>query len=314
MILNVERYRYERRRRPKRGWLILILLVLLAGGVGLAWWLGLGKAVGRLLQPQARSVPLAELWRDRLYDALITRCDQQLRADPLDPEALVYRGFGYFYKAVSENTAEDRIPYLDESVVSLRRAKLNREGPWPAETDYVLGKAYYHKGKYYYDLTLHYLGRALAGGYTGEDIYDYLGLAATQLGQLEEGLSYFQRALERNTTDILLLMVAQNYHELGRLAEAEEYLLRALNKTEDPAIEKKARFLLALMYFDRKEYFKAEKEYEAIIALDPSAADAHFYLGEIYSSLNDPVKARAEWRKTLIIDPSHYGAKLRYYR
>ena len=29
--------------------------------------------------------------------------------------------------------------------------------------------------------------------------------------------------------------------------------------------------------------------------------------------MNDPVKARAEWRNALIIDPSHYGAKLRYY-
>jgi hypothetical protein len=33
----------------------------------------------------------------------------------------------------------------------------------------------------------------------------------------------------------------------------------------------------------------------------------------VYTKMNDPVKARAEWRNALIIDPSHYGAKLRYY-
>jgi tetratricopeptide (TPR) repeat protein len=174
--------------------------------------------------------------------------------------------------------------------------------------------AYYHKGKYYYDLALHYLQKALAGGFQASDIYDYLGLAATQLERTEEGLGYFQKALELNSTDLLLLMIGQSYHDLGRLAESEEYLLRALNKTDDPAIESKCRFLLAQMYFDRREYFKAENEYLAVLARDPDSAEAHFYLGEIYAALNDKVKARAEWRKTLLIDPSHYGAKLRYYK
>jgi len=287
---------------------------LLAGGGAAAWWLGAGEAAQRLLRPQARGRPLSELWQDRLYDEIISRADQNLRGDPLAAEALAYRGFSYFYKAVSEGNLEERIPYLDESIASLRRLKLEKGNPWPLETDYVLGKAYYHKGKYYYDLSLHYLQRALAGGFQAADIYDYLGLAATQLERVEEGLAYFQKALAINPTDLLLLMMGQSYRDLGRLAEAEEYLLRALNKTEDPAIEKKCRFLLGQIYFERRDYFKAEKEYQAVLARDPNSADAHFYLGEIYARLNDTVKARAEWRKTLILDPSHYGAKLRYYR
>jgi len=314
MMLNVERYRYGRRRKPKKGWLVLLLALLLAGGGAAAWWLGVGEWAQRLVRPQARSQPLAELWNNRLYDEIISRTEQQLKGDPLAPQALAYRGFSYFYKAVSEGNLEDRIPYLDESIASLRRVKLAKTNPWPREVDYVLGKAYYHKGKYYYDLALFYLQRALAGGFQASDIYDYLGLAATQLERVEEGLAYFQSAMQVNPTDILLLMVGQSYHDLGRLPEAEEYLLRALNKTEDPAIENKCHFLLAQMYLDRKEYFKAEKEYLAVLARDPNSAEAHFYLGEIYSGLNDTVKARAEWRRTLLIDPSHYGAKLRYYR
>ena len=54
--------------------------------------------------------------------------------------------------------------------------------------------------------------------------------------------------------------------------------------------------------------------YNRILALDPNAADAHYYLGEIYLKMTDPVRARSEWRKALLIDPSHYGARLRYYR
>ncbi len=315
MILNVERYRYQRTRRgPRRGWLLLILVVLLAGGGFLAWRLGLGSALGRLLRPQARGQSLAELWKNRLYDEVIARCDQDLKSDPLAGEPLAYRGFSYFYKAVSEANLEDRIPFLDEAIVSLRRSRLARVSPWTAETDYVLGKAYYHKGKYYYDLTLEYLKDALAAGFESEDIYDYMGLAATQLDQPEQGLEFFQKALAKHPSDILLLMIGQSYFELGERKNAEEYLLRAINKTEDPAVEKKSRFLLGQIYYDRKEYLKAEDEYQAILARDPGSADAHFYLGEIYSSLNDIVKARSEWRKTLIIDPSHYGAKLRYYK
>jgi tetratricopeptide (TPR) repeat protein len=315
MILNVERYRYQRtRRRPRRGWLLLILVVLLGGGAFLAWRLGLGGTLARLLRPQARSQSLAELWKNRLYDEVIARCEQDLKSDPLAGEQLAYRGFSYFYKAVSEASLEERIPLLEEAVVSLRRSRLARASPWPAETDYVLGKAYYHKGKYYYDLTLEYLKSALAAGFESEDIYDYMGLAATQLDQPEQGLEFFQKALAKHQSDILLLMIGQSYFELGERKNAEEYLLRAINKTEDPAVEKKSRFLLGQIYYDRKEYLKAEDEYRAILALDPGSADAHFYLGEIYFSLNDSVKARSEWRKTLIIDPSHYGAKLRYYR
>lgn len=314
MILNVERYKYRQGRRPKKGWLILILVAVVIGAGLLAWRLGLGDLFGRLAKPQAKGQSLDELWKNRLYDEIIARSDQALKEDPLDAGALAYRGFSYFYKAVSESTLEDRIPYLDQSITSLRRARLGKANPWPAETYYVLGKAYYHKGKYYYDLTLEYLKAALSAGFEAEDIYDYLGLAATQLDSVQEGLAYFQKALQKNPTDILLLMIGQSYYQLAQTQEAEEYLLRALNKTEDKAIQKKSRFLLGQLYYDRKEYFKAEKEYLEILALDPNSAEAHFNLGEIYSSLNNPVKARAEWRKTLIIDPSHYGAKLRYYR
>jgi Tfp pilus assembly protein PilF len=68
------------------------------------------------------------------------------------------------------------------------------------------------------------------------------------------------------------------------------------------------------MYFDRQEYFKAEDQYMEILKADPNSSDAYYYLGEIYFNMNDPVKARANWRKALMIDPSHYGARLRYYR
>ena len=294
---------------------MVVVLVLLLATVGiLAWRLDWINRVRGRFQTEQDSQSLNELWQNRLYDEVIDRCDEQLEADPLDGTLLAYRGFAYFYKGVSEVTLEERIPYLDEAIVTLRRANLELSGSRRSEVDYILGKAYYHKGKYYYDLTLEYLQAALAAGYQPEDIYDYLGLAATQLDRLEEGLEYFQQALEINPTDLLLLTIGQTYFQAEKEQEAEEYLLRAVNKTEDPAVEIRARFLLGQMYFERQDYFKAEDQYTQILEADPNSSDAYYYLGEIYSNMNDPVKARAYWRKALVIDPSHYGARLRYYR
>jgi tetratricopeptide (TPR) repeat protein len=314
MILDVERYRYKRRKNRKRSWILLLVLAIGAAVGVTAWRLDWPARIAAKLKPEAEAQSLNELWQNRLYDELIARCDSRLQENPMETAALVYRGFAYFYKAVSEVTLEERIPFLDESIVSLRLSKLDADNPWIAETYYVLGKAYYHKGKFYYDLTLEYLQRALEAGYQREDVYDYLGLAATQLDRIEEGLEYFHKALEINPTDLLLLMIGKSYLQLERIDEAEEYLLRAVNKTEDSAVENTCRFLLGQLYFERQDYFKAENQYTEILALDQNSADAHYYLGEIYSKMNDPVRARAEWRKSLAIDPAHYGARLRYYR
>lgn len=314
MLVNVEKYHYRARRKSRKGWVFLLALFLAAGVGFLAWAFRLDRTLKGLFRAEAQGASMIELWNSRLYDEIIARCDQVLASRPLDPEALVFRGFSCFYKAISEVGQEDRVGYLDESILSLRRSMLLEQVPWPAERDYVLGKAYFHKGKYYYDLTIRYLERALERGYVNDDLYDYLGLAYTQLDRVEEGLKHFLTALEKKPTDLLLLTIAQSYLQLKRTAEAKEFLIRAVNKTEDPAIERKSRFLLGQIYFDQNDIFKAEQEYQEILGLDPQSADAHFYLGEIFQKQGDPVKARSEWRKTLAIDPSHYGARLRYYR
>ena len=315
MFIDVNKYRYTSRRKQKKRWLIIPAAALLPALILLGRQLGLGERITSLLSRNRTQVSsVAELWNNRAYDEIIARCEETLSADPMDATALMYKGFSSFYKVVSGMDLEDNIPILEDAIVALRRAKLDETKRWAPETDYILGKAYFYKGQYYYDLAIRYLEQALASGYMGEDIYDFLGLAYTRLGMLGKGLDYFLKAIEINPTDLLLLTVGQNYFEMGQRADAEEYLIRTVNKTDDQAVEMKSRFLLGQLYYERADYFKAEKEYRQIIEMNPQSADAHFYLGEIYARINDPVKARAEWRKTLIIDPSHYGARLRYYR
>jgi tetratricopeptide (TPR) repeat protein len=197
--------------------------------------------------------------------------------------------------------------------VYLRRAKLAGTS-MADEAEYILAKTYFHKGKFYYDLAISCMTTAISRGFVENDSYEYLGLAYTQLGDFQKGIDNFLQALQQAQTDILLLTIGQTYYQMKRTGDAVDYLMRTLNKTEDKAIEKKARSLLGEIYLDRNELFKAEEQYSTLTRLDPQSADAHFYLGEVYSKMNDRVKARAEWRAAFQIDPSHYGAKLRLFK
>lgn len=312
MILNYDHYRTGQRKRGRRTAAITLgagaLLILIVLAILL-------KVPSRLMDPGVmRQAPgkLPDLWKSENYEGVIAAADSQLRGDPLNATALSYRGFAYFYRAAAENALEEKLPYLDESIVSLRRALLAAT-PFPGEADYVLGKAYFYKGKYYYDESIAFMQASLAKGYVQKDSNEYIGLAYTQLGDYDKGMGYFLTALQDDSSDLLLLTIGQTYYQMKRTGDAIDYLLRTLNKTDDKAIEKRARFLLGEIYLDRNELFKAEEQYAAVVKIDPQSADAHFFLGETYSKMNDPVKARAEWRNALVIDPSHYGARLRYY-
>ncbi len=312
MILNYDHYRTGQRR--KRGRLLLIpALVVLAGGLVVAALLLrlpsriLGAAAGG---PSPRS--LADLFRQQKYGAVISGADAVLAGDPLNPTALTFRGFASFYQAVSADPQEEKMPALDQAIVFLRRA-LVAGTPYPGETDYVLARAYFNKGKYYYDLAISCMESSLARGYVQKDSHEFIGQAWSQLGDNDKAIAEFLTALKDDSGDLLLLTIGQTYYQMKRYSDAVDYLLRTLNKTDDKAIEEQARFRLGDIYFGTNELFKAEEQYAAILQIDPQSADAHFDLGEVYAKMNDPVKARAEWRQALIIDPNHYGARLRYY-
>ncbi len=310
--MRYDYYRTGQRRRRVRVWLIpLVAVVVLA--LGAAFFLLNGpariSALGSARKPPGR---LPDLFRAQRYDDVIAASDAILTGDPLNAMALSYKGFAAFYKSASQDATEERMPYLDEAVVSLRRARLAGT-PFPGETDYVLGKAYFNKGKYYYDLAISSIESSVAHGYVQKDSYEYIGQAWSQLGDYQKAIDAFLLAMKDDPGDLLLLTIGQTYYQMKRTSDAVDYLLRTLNKTEDKEIEERARTLLGGIYLDTGELFKAEEQFTAITQLDSRSADAHYELGEVYAKMNDPVKARAEWRTALIIDPSHYGARLRYY-
>jgi tetratricopeptide (TPR) repeat protein len=326
MILPQSRYqtRYRPEKSRKSGRIVLALVLLAVFSIiGIVLYVTLVNRNGipdndvseTDVQTPAyeESLNPGEMWERHEYSTLIDWAKGELQKSPMAMEALVYHGFASFYHGVGQFTQEEQIPYFDEAIRSLRRVLLYEKLPLEAEVNYVLGKAYYHKGRYYSDLALEYLKRSMTLGFEGADTLEYLGLANGELGRYEKSLGYFLAAAEKRPGDILFLTIGQTYDRMEEDVEAVKYLERAIESTEDETIEKKSRFILGKIYLRQDKWGLAEDQYRIILQLDKRSADAYYYLGEIYEKQNNFVKARAEWRRALEIDPSHYGALTKLY-
>jgi tetratricopeptide (TPR) repeat protein len=257
---------------------------------------------------------LLALWDAKDYQEIVRVTEDELRRNPMDPGCLVFNGFAHFYTGANQTVTEEKLAHVDAAIRSLRRVRLFENPPLAGEVEYVLGKAYYQKGEYYSDLSVQYMVSSLDRNFTGQDSYEYLGLAYNTLGDYEKSIAYLLKASEQNPSDLLYLVLAQTYYQTGDKAAAEEYLDRAINKSSDSGLTQKARSLLGDIYLQGGEFLKAEAQYLKIVEVNPQNADAHFYLGEVYYNLGDPIKARASWRRAVRIDPNHFGAKTRLYK
>jgi tetratricopeptide (TPR) repeat protein len=307
-----EKYIHHLSRKKKKRWRLIVLIAGLSVLVTALIFLFPLRRVFGSLSGGEKDQGITRLWNNKNYDEIITTYETKLKKNPLNPLYLAYAGFSYFYK--SKTDSDEKEDLLSKSIFLLRKSRLLKKIYLKGEIDYILGLAYFLKGKYYYNLSIKYMMLSLANNYKGIDTYRCLGLAYGGIGDAEKELEYFLKALEQEETAYALLSVGEAYMKKNNYEKAEEYFQRSLNKTDDNNVAEQSRFKLGEIYMERKEYLKAEEQYLEILAINKKSANAHFYLGEVYDKLNDKVKARAEWRETLKIDPTHYGAKLRYYK
>ena len=265
MILKYDHYRPGQRKRAARAVLIPLLSVVVV--LLRCRLLRLPRAGAHLRRPATpASAPgkLPDLFRAEKYDEVIAAADADPQGRSAERRGPLLQGFASFYRAVSQNAAEERMPYPRPGHRFAARARLAGT-PFAGRSDYVLGKAYFNKGKYYYDLAISSMESSLARGYVQKDSYEYIGQAYTQLGDYQKALDNFLTALKDDPGDLLLLTIGQTYYQMKRTSDAVDYLLRTLNKTEDKDIEERARFLLGGIYLDTDELFKAEEQFAAIV-------------------------------------------------
>ena len=300
-------------------------MVLLVVGVVVAGvLLRADRAVAAWLR-RDRDVNMRVLVGDGRYAEAVEAAELTLVRRPLDAEANLIRGVASLYAAIADLGSPDpgsgdpgsggdgargvsAADSLSTAIVALRRALLNsRIAVAEPAAQYALGKAYFHRGYFYYHLAVRYLEGSLALGYDGADTYEYLGLAYTELGD-PRGLEYFRHALTRRPSDLLHLKMATMLMDEGDVQGARRNLIQAIDLTDDIAIAQRARYELGAVHRALGELPLAEEQYRAIIAGDARAADAHFYLGEIYSQQGDADRALAEWRAARALDPNHRRA------
>jgi tetratricopeptide (TPR) repeat protein len=282
----------------------VLVSILVASAIGYAVYRYRDRIVG------GDSSAALKSWNAGNFEEVHALAAKNVEARPLSSFWLVLQGMSSYQLAVAQINQSDTLRYIDESIIALRKALLVGAGTMDAKARYVLGKAYYRKGPEYADLAVSYL-EAASASYAAPDLYEHLGLAYASLKDYRKSVVAFSKALGDSPSDLLLLAIARSYLELGELDQAKAYLVRCAETSKDVVVAAQARLLLGDSYRKRGLAAEAEKEYSAVIGQDARNADAYFALGELYAESGDAVKARAEWRKALRIDPTHGPSRSR---
>jgi tetratricopeptide (TPR) repeat protein len=267
---------------------------------------------------------LGPLYASGAYEKAYALSGEALKETPLDFFLLTIHGFSAFELAIAQINNSDTLAYIDDCIWSLRKAFLAPESRNDGRIFYILGKAYYYKGYGYADLAVKYLEKARALSYFARDIPEYLGLAYIAIKDYRSSVVAFSMALkagEENPgndggevfepSDLFLLSIARSYLALEEDEMARAYLIRCIESSRDSKTIVAARLLLGGVYLKTGDLAAAEAQYLAVTAEIDENAEAHFQLGEIYNAGGDEVRARAEWRKTVGLDPSHQLARSR---
>lgn len=279
--------------------ILSVILVVIA----LASLVFTGILIHRLSKTQnARAL---ELWQDSDYQAVYDLSIQNLESAPLSTFWLTMKGFSSYQLASAQINAKETELYIDASIYALRKALLAQKNEDLERLHYVLGKAYFLKGEYYADLAIEQLEKARSLSYIPPDLPEYLGLSYSRIGDYKKSIASFTEALGDYPSDLLLLAIARNYAALDDTMNSSAYLMRCIEQTRDVGVRNQARLQLGINLIKDEDWEKAKEEFLNILLDDNQNANAHYYLGDIWLGLGDSVKARAEWRKALRIDPSH---------
>lgn len=262
---------------------------------------------GLLTQVNTRH-ELVDLWNQGDYRAVTEHAQRLLQQTPMQAYPLVFGGFGHFYYGMQQVDDELRFDHLDSAIRMLRKAHLVQQQPLHAESHYILAKAYYHLGEFYYDTAVEHMNRAIELGFVGPDSYEYLALAYDGLGMHGESIESYQQAIAARPVDLLYVGLADVLYRMERYGDAERYYRLALESSEDPHLMQRIRRQLGLALLAQQQFDQAGQEFRTILEENPRSADAHYYLGQVYLQSGDRERARFEWREAIRLDPRHEGA------
>lgn len=261
------------------------------------------------------SLDAIELWRAGDYRGVSEVATRHLERYPLDETSLSLRGFSYFFLSTEAVGSDEQQDLLIRAVQDLRKVLLSPAPAMEPEVRYILGKSYYHRGTFFYDLAIRELEHARDLGIDNLDLLEYLALAHDEIGNRQRAIEYFQAALNVGDEDVHRVSLADLLVLEGRYSEAEDILERVITDTDDVMLQQHSMLTLARSRRNQSRYDQALATLEELLEVNPDSAEARFQLGETYLAMNENERARFQWREALRLNPNHIESfqRLREY-
>ena len=275
-----------------------VIFLLLVGATGFFFIL---RETGAVTSNKT-TITLNELWQQQEYQHIIETTNDLLIENPLSSNYLFYNGISNFYHAISLVNYDERQTHLDAALYSLRKLYYAPPIGYEKRISYMLGKIYFHKGIFYYDLAEKYLSLAEQSALKADDIVEHLGVIYLETNRPQTGITYLLKAIADNPRDVLYYTVATAYEDTGALEKALEYYQTCIGITEDQFLIQEARIGQGRVRFAMDDLVQAKQIFQQVIDNNIQLAEGYFYLGEIYAREDDMVKARANWREAYNLD------------
>ncbi|MGI9256581.1 MAG: tetratricopeptide repeat protein [Salinispira sp.] len=283
----------SRFRLPRSGPKIILSFIFVTVCVVVLFFILL---ISNTIVPDRTTSQLLTLWENGNYSEVADLTDTLLDSEPLNSNYLFYNGVSYFYSALSQVNTDEQLFNLDNALYSLRKLLYAPPIGYESRIHYILGKIYFYKGPFYYDLASEYLTRASQASLDANDIPEYLGVIYLETEQPEAGIKYLLKAIENDPKDILYYTIANAYEDISNYDQSLVHYQLCLDNTIDNILIQKSFIGRARILFKLENFDQAKDIFQKLIDDNTQLADAYFYLGEIYALENDLIKARANWR------------------
>ncbi len=306
----------EKKSGGNIGKIIIVFFILLILGAFFSFFFIYAKNLKkRTTQREELKSSYKKLFNQKNYLELIEKMDKELKESPFSAEYLIYRGYSYFFLGEEEKGSDRQKKFFILSLVDLRKSMaIGITNDNLSNLYFCIGKIYYYFGDAYYRLSVEYLKKSLNLGNKRKDLFYILGLIYSYLGNYEDSILSFRESLKIEENDLVLLAIGITYHKKSDFENSKNYLAKVMKISKEPKIREKSLQMYGEILFEEKKYEEAVKYFDEVIDLNENNSNAYFFKGEICFINNNPIKARAFWRKTLEIDPSHIRALKRIYR
>jgi tetratricopeptide (TPR) repeat protein len=135
--------------------------------------------------------------------------------------------------------------------------------------------------------------------------YAALGSIYDEMDNVDSAFENYDKALNLNPElTELYAPLGVAYYQKGNVQKADELLMKAVNARAE---DEQTQFLLGIIRYSQKRYDESLDALNKSLKIKESA-EAHYYLGEIYDSLNRDQEAITEYNKALAINPRYTDA------